>query len=211
MTNFRDIVDTISRSTSGTFVGITDYISETGDVSSVTGHIGCSYGVARNKSIKLLETAIAEDDFDAITITGECYWDAEKQEYNARKRSCELKSYDITFSKDEVVACAESILESWKKPKKINSNKVQFTEKENGLYFEEETGNYNMKLLVEHQTYKGNVGEEKSKISAPITILKNKLRKRFEQKIKAFTIGKDKFKKLSINGTVYTDGELSFG
>jgi len=211
MIDLKTIVESVNNAPSGSFVGITDYVSDKGDVSSITGQIGVSYGTAKEKAIEALETAIATEDFEAIQIKGICRWDTDKEEWNSRKRSMPMKSYDITFPKSKVMEVANEVLDSYKNAEK-KSSKVQLADKEDGVYLEQNTDNINIRLLVQNQTYKelesqvakANLGKvDKPKATMPESALKAVIRKRFEPKIKAFTLRTDNFKKLTVGGNTF--------
>lgn len=218
MINLKEIVTAANNAPSASFVGITDYISEKGDVSSITGQIGVSYGTAKEKAIKALTEAITESEigcgvnqFEAINVKGICRWDTEKNEWNSRKRSMAMKAFDITFTKVEVLETAKEVLDGYVNAEK-KSNKVELSNKEDGVYLEAETDNINIRLLVQQQTYKelesqvakANLGKvDKPKATMPVSALKAIIRKRFEPKIKSFTIRKDNFKKLTIGGNTF--------
>lgn len=211
MINLTEIATAVSKAPSGSFVGITDYISESGDVSSITGQIGVSYGTAKNKAIQALQNAIAMEDFEAISVKGICRWDTDKNEWNSRKKSMPMKSFDITFPKAKVIEVAKEVLDSYQNAEK-DSNKVQLADKEDGLYLEANTDNINIRLLVQKQTYKdlesqvvkANLGKvDKPSATMPESALKAIIRKRFEPKIKTFTIRSENFKKLTIGGNTF--------
>ena len=208
MLNFTDIAEAVEHAPSGSYIGITDYVDKKGNVSSVIGQIGCSYENLKDFNIQVINDAIELDDFSSIHIEGDCYYDEDKEEFNARKRSCPLKHFDVEYSVEEVKEAVVSLKESIQTPKTKNTNKTQLTNKENGLYIENETGNINFLILVEKQYYKEEKSKllkesqeipEKVKVSSPDSILKEKIRNMFTRKIKSFTIGKDKFSELSIN------------
>lgn len=212
MIDLKTIATTINNAPSGSFVGITDYISEKGDVSSITGQIGISYGKAKDKAIEALQNAIATEDFGPIVVKGICRENPDnKGEFNSRKRSWPMASYAITFSKAQVIEVAKEVLDNYVNAEK-KSNKVQLSDKENGLYLESETDNINVSLLVQNQTYKelesqvakANLGKiDKPKATMPESALKTIIRERFQPKYKAFTIRKDNFKKLTIGGQAF--------
>lgn len=208
MINLKEVVTAVNAAPSGSFVGITDYVSEKGDVSSVTGLLGVGYGAAKERAIAALETAIAAQDFEAMTVKGICNTCPITGELNPRKKSWDAKPFKKTFSKAQVIAIASEVLESYRESVKT-SNKVELSNKENGCYLETQTDNINVSLLVIHQTYKelesqaakANLGiAEKPKSTLPESIVKEKIRKRFEPKIKAFTLRSGNFAKLSIAG-----------
>lgn len=203
MAKIKKLIETINAAQSGSFVGITDYVDKRGDISSVVGHIGVSYAKAKDMAIAELEKAIEAKDFEPVTVKGHCYTDG--NDWNPRKRSWELKEYDITFDKGEVVETAKAVLEGMKNPKKRANNFIQQTDKERGLQYNDETGTFTIALLVEKQTYKGHDDsvEKKIKATAPETKLKAKIRRRFEKPIKTFEIGEGRFKKLTIAGQTF--------
>ena len=211
MINLQEIVSAANNAPSASFVGITDYVSEKGDVSSITGQIGVSYGTAKEKAIKALTEAIEAKDFEAINVKGICRWDTDKNEWNSRKRSMPMKAYDITFSKAQVLETAKEVLDGYVNAEKA-SNKVQLADKEDAVYLEAETDNINIRLLVQQQTYKELASQvekanrgivEKPSATMPESALKAIIRKRFEPKIKSFTIRTDNFKKLTIGGKTF--------
>lgn len=213
---FSDLLDSINSSPSGGFVGITDYTSSKGDVVSIVGRVGCSYGTMKEEAIAGLKVAIDNNSFEPITVSGKCYMDS-NGEFNARKKSCPLQPFNITFTGAEVLTEAKGILEGWEKPSTRKSNKVQLSDKENGLSFNKETGTFTIALLVENETYKVEASELlkeeldiKPKVTAPISLLKAEIRKQFERKIKSFSIKEGNFKQLSINGTKYSSKAISF-
>jgi hypothetical protein len=219
MYKIKDIVDCMNEAPSGGYVGIVDYESSNGDVVSVVGQLGCSYSDAKAKSIEALKTAIDENDFSDISVSGVCYGDKQSDGsiiWNARKRSLPLLSFNETFTKDEVLSVAKDILEAWENPAPRKSNKVQLTEKNDGLSFNTETLSFNFTLLVNNETYKEELSkkakhgkEVKVKASAPESVLKNEIRKRFEKKIKSYSLSKGKFAKLSIGGKNFLSEEIA--
>lgn len=211
MINLQEVVSAVNSAPSGSFIGITDYISEKGDVSSVTGQIGVGYSNAKEKALEAMEKAIAEKDFEPITVEGICNWDTEKKEWNSRKKSMPVKTFKVTFNKAQVIAVATEVMESYRDAIK-KSNKVQLSNKENGVYLESNTDNINVTVLVANQTYKelesmavkANKGiTDKPKSSMPEAMLKAQIRKRFEPKFKSFTLRSDNFAKLSIGGNTF--------
>jgi hypothetical protein len=212
MFKLNEIATTINNAPSGSFVGITDYISDKGDVTSITGQIGVSYSNAKEKAVNALKTAIEAKDFVPITVQGLTRENPDnKGEFNSRKRSWPMVSFKVKFTKAQVIAIAEQVLESYVNSEKKN-NKVQLSEKENGLYLESETDNINVSLLVQNQTYKelesqvakANLGKvDKPKATMPENLLKEIIRKRFMPRYKAYTLKSDNFKKLSIGGQTY--------
>lgn len=214
---FSELVKCINESPSGGYVGIVDYHAQNGDIISVVGKIGCSYATMRKLAISELEAAIEADDFDSITVEGECYWDDERMEWNPRKRSCALKAFNSDhggyFPKALVKSLAMRILEDWKNPKERANNNTNLTTKENGMVYNSETGSFNFSLLVENEYYKGKEETdepEKVKIQAPETKAKELIRKRFERKLRTYTISEGKFKTLSIGGTKFNSSDITF-
>ena len=214
---FADVVAMVNGAPSGGFVGITDYVSEKGEVSSIVGHLGFDYGKARQIAIKDLAAAVAAGTFEAITVKGKCYHDG--KEFNARMRSCPVKDYDITYTPRQVLEMANNILTAWQNPKERESNKVNLSDKQNGLAYNTETGNFTFALLVEKQTYK----EDKSdaakeamgladavEIKAPETKLKEVIRGMFEKKMRSFTLSAGKFAEISIAGNRFKSDEITF-
>jgi len=207
MIDLNEIVSAVNEAPSGSFIGITDYVSEKGDVSSVTGQIGVSYGTAKERALKALETAIEAKDFEAMEVKGICRTGPDG-ELNSRKRSWDMKPFVRKYSQAQVIAIAVEVMESYRDSIK-KSNKVELSEKEDGCYLESETDNINIRLLVQRQTYKeleslaakANLGKvDKPKATMPDSLVKKAIRKRFEPKIKSFTIRSDNFAKLTIAG-----------
>lgn len=213
-----ELVKTINECPTGGYVGITDYVSENGDVTSVTGHIGCSYADGRRVSIQELKDAIALKDFSEMTVQGQCYWDESAKAWNSRKRSLPLENYDITYDFDKVLEMAKGVLHDWENPAERNSNKVNLAvEKESGLVYNTETGTINLTLLVDHVYYKEEKSEEakkgmgeKVKAQEPLANLKEQIRSRFAKKIRSYTISEGKFASLSIGGRKFASDEITF-
>ena len=216
MTKLKDIISSVNEACSGQFVGITNYVSDKGDVSSITGHIAPNYQTARTKAIEALETAILVNDFEAITVKGTCRKDGNV--FNSRKRSAPIMPYEIEFSKTDVMAIANSILESWKNPKERENNKVELSDKgATGLVYNTETGTVSFSLLVEKQTYKEELSEqakegkeEKEENKMPETKLKEIITKRFQKPFKTFVLSPGKFDALTINKMRFKSEELTF-
>jgi len=212
---FAKLVDTINESPSGGFVGLTDYASKEGKVVTVLGRMGCSYGTARTLAIEALQKAIKEDDFEAIVVTGDCYKDGDV--WNARKRSCPLKPYSLTVDVKQVKAYAKEILEAWENPKPRKDNKIQLSEKENGLVFNSVTGTINFSLMIVNETLNEEATKllqeakvQKVKAQAPDSNAKAVIRNRFEKKIKSYTIAEGNFAELTINGTTFASENITF-
>jgi hypothetical protein len=109
------LIDTINESPTGGFIGVSQYKSEKGDVTSVVGQLGCSYAKAKESAIQALSEAIKANDFEDVTVTGKCHYD--DGVWNARKKSAPLKDYKITYKANTVQNVAEEILEAWQNPK----------------------------------------------------------------------------------------------
>jgi len=211
----KGLVETINEAPTGGFIGISGYQSKKGDVSSVVGQLGCSYGKARQLSIQALQEAVANGDFEPITVTGQCY--KKDGVWNSRARSNPIEDYEITYSKKEVQAFAEEILEGWENPKDRNSNKVQLTDKEDGLSINTETKSINMTLLIHSEDYDVEASkllkegmEHKVTAQMPEANVKAQIRERFERKMKAYTIEEGKFTTLSINGKKFQSEHITF-
>lgn len=212
-----EIRDCMNEAPTGGFVGIVDYVSGDDKVMSITGRLGCSYAKAKEIAISELKDAIEIEDFENITVKGSCYWDTVKKEWNARKKSMPLWEYDETFTDAEVLEIAKGILHDWENPKKRANNKVQLTDKENGLSFNTETCSFNFNLMVDHCIYKEEATaklqegkEQKVKCSMPEMQVKKLVRERFEKKIKAFTISEGKFETLKVGGQVFRSDSIRF-
>ncbi len=211
-TTLKSLISSINKAPTGGYVGLTDYETTKGDILSCTGRIGCSYGKGKQIAILALKDAIFASDFEAITVSGECYYDTVKKEYNARKKSMPLKKYIEIFSADEVLTMAKEILLGWENPKVRKSNKVALTDKESGLHLNTETSTINFSLMVDHITYKGKTEDASTVVSksAPETKVKAEIRKRFEKTFRDFTIAEGKFTSLKINGEVFLSENITF-
>jgi len=214
--NLKGLIDTINSAPTGGFVGINGYQSTKGDVTTIVGQVGCSYGKAKALSIESLKEAIDGDGFESVTVEGNCY-QLPDGTWNARAKSNPLKSYKVDYTAKEVKECAESILEAWENVKPRKDNKVQLADKENGLALNTETKTLNMTLMIHSESYDEEASnllkegmEVKVKASMPETKLKEVIRKRFEKKIKAYTIAEGKFNTLSIAGEKFTSDEITF-
>jgi len=216
----KDIVSTMNSAPSGGFVGITNYESESGEVSSVTGLLGCSYADTVALKIKGLTEAIAGDDFEDITVKGQGYADMKDGKvigYGRKSNARTLINFCKVYTKEQVLTFAKEILFAWENPKARTSNKVQLTDKEDGLSLNTETSNFNFTLLVQQQTYKealsdqAKAGKEvKVKATQPDTVLKDTIRKRFEKKIKSFTISEGKFASMTVGGQKFLSEQITF-
>lgn len=209
------VIKAINEANKGSYVGITDYISSDANVVSIIGRLGCSYAKMRENAIKSLKEALLNDEFESIIVKGRCH--CKDGEYNSRKRSWDMVSYEIPFSKEKVVETAKELLDAWENPVKKLSNNVKLTEKENGLVYNTETNSFNLNLIVEKQTYKENKSKAmkesmgvKEKAKAPETALKEAIKKRFESKMKTYTIADGKFTKLSIGGQLFIGSDVEF-
>jgi hypothetical protein len=203
----KDLVTLMDNAPSGGFVGITDYESENGDVSSVTGLLGCSYADTVKHKIAGLREALENDDFEPITVKGQG-WAKEVDgvlEFGRKSKDRKLVNFCEDFTQEQVIEVAQEILEGWENPKARKSNKVQLTDKEDGLSLNTETNNFNFTLMVMQETYKEDLSDKakagkevKIKATQPLTVLKDTIRKRFERKIKSYTISQGKFASLTI-------------
>lgn len=214
---FSEVVNIINAAPSGSFCGITNYQSTTGDTSSFIGQLGFSYQTAKAKAITALEKALAEKDFQPIAVSGNCYFDGTS--YNSRLRSAPVKPFAIVYTVDDVMKEATDILEAWKNPKERADNKVLLSEKKNGLAYNVETGKFTFSLLVTTQTYKEEKSEAvkeamgtagKVEIKAPETLLKEAIRSRFEGKFRTFELAQGKFDEVSIGGVRFKSSEILF-
>jgi hypothetical protein len=217
MTKITDIITAMNTAPSGSFVGITDYMSTNGDVISVTGHIGFDYDRLKTVNEQRLQAIIDADEFEPITVKGSCFYDTAKGEWNSRKRTMPFKDYEITFSAKDVKETAEAILAKMQEPAKPRkSNKTNLTEKANGLALYNETGNFNFMLLVENETYKAEASAEakeglevKPKAKMPQTALNEAIKALYERKLKSFTIAEGKFKGMTIAGKKFESDRIT--
>ena len=110
-----EIVSTMNAAPSGGFVGITNYESENGDVVSVTGLLGCSYGDTVALKIAGLKEAIANEDFEPITVKGQGYAKEVNGvlEFGRKSKDRKLVTFCHEYPKDEVIEVAKGILEAW--------------------------------------------------------------------------------------------------
>lgn len=214
---FAEVVQIINAAPSGSFCGIKDYIGSNGDCSSIIGNLGFSYETAKAKAIAALEKALAEKDFQPIAVSGNCYFDG--REFNSRLRSAPVKPFAIFYTVDDVIKEATDILENWKNPVERKNNKIALSEKKNGLAYNVETGKFTFSLLVTTQTYKEEKSEavkeamgtaDKIEIKAPETLLKEKIRSRFEGKFRTFELAQGKFDEVSIGGVRFKSSEILF-
>ena len=214
------IVESMNAAPSGSFVAITDYVSEDGTVKTVQGQIGVRYEEMKKNAIAELKQAIEAADFEEITVKGQCWADADEDgnfvAWNSRKsKDRKLLNYCETYTPGQVLNMARDILYNWENPKPRANNKVQLTDKNDGLSFNTETLSLNFSLVVFNEYYKEDKTAEakagmevKIKASHPDTKVKDAIRKRFEKKYKAFTIASGKFASLSIAGTVFEAEEI---
>lgn len=215
----KSLVSIMDSAPSGGFVGITDYESENGDVSSVTGLLGCSYADTVKHKIKALKEALENDDFEPITVKGQG-WGKKVDgvmEYGRKSKDRTLVNFCVDFTAEQVKNCARDILYGWENPKPRASNKVQLTDKEDGLSLNTETNNFNFTLLVQQETYKEDLSDKakdgkevKVKATQPLTVLKETIRKRFEKKIKSYTISEGKFASITIAGNKILSEDVTF-
>ena len=215
--NLKTLISTINDSPTGGFIGLQGYQSTKGDVTSVVGQLGCSYGKAKQASIQALKEAVdTVGYFVKMTVEGDCYQLSDGT-WNSRARSNPLKSYKVDYTADEVLAVAKEILEGWENPKTRKSNGVELSDKENGLVLNTETKTINMTLMIHSEKYDQEASdllkedmETKVKAQMPEANLKAKIRGEFERKIKAYTIAEGKFNTLSINGEKFASDEITF-
>jgi len=205
-----DIISCMNDAPSGSFVAITDYEGQDGTVKTVQGQIGVDYASMKQLAIKELKDAIALQDFEPITVSGKCWANPDGSFASRKSNDRTLLNFNETFTTDQVVEVAEEILESWENPTVRKSNKVQLTDKKDGLSFNTETGRFNFSLFVFNEYYKvDKTAEAKAgkpvnvKASMPDTVLKKQIRGRFEKKYRAFTIAEGRFKSLSIAGETF--------
>lgn len=194
------LIAEMSAAKKGEFCVFTNYEDSKGQVSTIYGQIGMDYGDARTQAIEALKEAIEAKDFEDLTIEGQCNFDPVTETFNARKKKgCELlKPYSQTFKSSEVLAMAKSILYDWENPVEKKNNEIKLSEQ---VVYNEETENFNVKVLVSQQVYKADLSApSKPKNQAPETKLKEKIRKRFMKDVKSLTICKDNCEKVSLNG-----------
>ncbi len=156
--NLSTIISTFNDAPSGSFVGITNYESSENEVVSVVGQIGCSYAKTVEMKIVGLKTAIEEEDFEKMTVSGQGWAQVDEDgkpfDFGRKSKVRKLVNFCETFEKEEVIEHAKGILEAWENPKPRKNNKVQLTDKEGGLSLNTETHNFNFTLLVQQETYK---------------------------------------------------------
>jgi hypothetical protein len=215
----KNIVTLMDNAPSGGFVGITDYESENGDVSSVTGLLGCSYEDMKQKKIEGLREAVNAKDFEAMTVSGQGWASTIDGVlvFGAKSKARNLTNFCVDYTAKEVLTTATAILESWDNPAVRKSNKVQLTDKEDGLSLNTETNNFNFTLLVMQQTYKEDLSnkakagkEVKVKATQPESVLKKEIRERFERKLKSFTITEGKFASITIAKETFLSENVNF-
>jgi hypothetical protein len=217
---FKDLITSINEAPTGGFVGLTDYISNDLSVVSVTGRIGCSYGKVKELAIEALKDAIDNEDFEAIDISGRSWSKTENgvTEFFARKAGDRVLADNLkSYSKDTVLDTAKAILEGWENPKARKSNKVEMSDKENGLGYNSETGTFTFTLMVDHEYYKESKSEaiqegvEMVELPQnPDTMLKAGIRDRFMKKIKTYAIAEGKFANLTIGGNKFQSDNITF-
>lgn len=195
------LIEQINEAKKGSFVVFTNYQGEDGKVQTIYGNLKMSYADVKEKAIADLKEAILSTDFEDVTVKGECRYDAETDVYNGRKKSWPMAKYEITYKDTEVLAMAKSILFDWENPKERKSNNLSLGAEDGSVVYNEETENFNVKVMVSNTVYKEELStvETKVKATAPETKLKEAIRKRFMKKIKTLTIGKGNCEKISLN------------
>lgn len=217
----KSLVESFNTAPSGSFIGITDYESENGNVSSITGQIGCSYQKTVELKIEALKEALSNDNFEEMTVKGQCWAQVDESgnlfDIGRKSNTRKLVNFCETYTKEQVKKCARDILYAWENPKPRVNNKVQLTDKEDGLSLNTETNNFNFTLLVQHETFKQDLSDKaksgkefKVKATHPLTVLKEQIRKRFEKKIKSYTISEGKFASITISGNKFLSEDITF-
>jgi hypothetical protein len=210
-----EIVDCMNEAPSGSVVALKDYVSEDGTVKTVQGQIGVSYDAMKQNAICELKEAIEADTFEPMTVTGQAWENADGTFATRKSKDRKLVKFCEDYTKEQVTAFAKEILASWENAKPRENNKVQLTEKADGISFNTETLNFNFSLVVWNEYYKKDLTAKEQagkevKISAshPDTVVKKKIRAMFEKKYKAFTIAQGKFASLSIGGTTFESDNI---
>ena len=205
MSKVTDIISCMNSAPTGSFVAITDYEGQDGTVKTVQGQIGVSYETMKANAVSELKNAIALNSFDPITVSGQC-WAETDGTFAARKsKDRTLVNFNETYTQDKVLAFAKEILTGWENPPERKNNKVQLTDKNDGLSYNTETQSFNFSLVVFNEYYKEELTNEAKagkpvaiKASHPDTVVKKTIRAMFEKKYRSFTIADGKFAKLSI-------------
>lgn len=210
MSKVTDIITCMNSAPSGSFVAITDYEGQDGTVKTVQGQIGVSYETMKANAVAELVEAVASKSFEAITVNGQVW--AEKDGTFATRKSKDrtMVNFNETYSAEQVQALAEEILKGWQNPVERKNNKVQLTDKNDGLSYNTETKSFNFSLVVFNEYYKEELTNEAKagkpvvqKASHPDTVVKKQIREMFEKKYRSFTIAEGKFAKLSIGKEVF--------
>ena len=201
---------------SGGVVAITDYIGSDGTVKTFQGQLGCSYGDAKESAIAELKEAVENESFNPITVSGKV-WANEDGSFATRKSADRtLVNFNETYTVAQVLTFAKEILNKWENPKVRKDNKIQLTDKENGLSYNQETGNFNFSLVIWNEYFK----EEKTaeakagkpveiKASHPDTVVKKEIRSMFEKPLKTFTLAEGKFGAISIAGEKFLSENIT--
>lgn len=195
------LIEQINEAKKGSFVVFTNYRGEDGKVQTIYGNLKMSYSDVKEKAIVDLKDAITLNDFEAVTVKGECRYDKKTDVYNGRKKTWPMEQYEITYKDTEVLAMAKSILYDWENPKERKNNNLALGAVDGSVVYNEETENFNVRVMVAKTVYKDELStpDKKVKATAPETKLKDVIRNRFMKKIKSLTIGKDNCDKISLN------------
>lgn len=213
-----DIIACMNDAPSGSFVAITDYEGQDGTVKTVQGQIGVSYETMKANAIAELKESVENESFDEISVSGQGYAKDVNgvMEFGRKSKDRKLINFCETFTPEQVLEAAKGILHDWENPKPRKSNKVQLTEKNDGLSYNTETGSFNFSLVVFREYYKDDktkqakAGKEvEVKATTPQTALKKTIREMFEKKYRAFTIAEGKFAKLSIGDQVFLAEDIT--
>ena len=175
------LIEQINEAKKGSFIVFTNYRGEDGKVQTIYGNLKMSYEDVKEKAIADLNEAIRANDFEDITVKGECRYDKETDVYNGRKRSWPMSEYEITYKDTEVLAMAKSILYDWQNPKERKSNNIALGAEDGSVVYNDETENFNVRVMVAKTVYKEDLStpDKKIKATAPETKLKEEIRDRF--------------------------------
>lgn len=197
------LIEQINEAKKGSFVVFTNYRGTDGKVQTIYGNLKMSYEDVKEKAIADLLEAIKANDFEDVTVKGECRYDKETDVFDGRKRSWPMEKYEITYKASEVLATAKSILYDWQNPKERKNNNLSLGAEDGSVVYNEETENFNVKVMVAKTVYKEDLSTDDGKVkaTAPETKLKAEIRDRFMKKIKSLTIGKDNCEAISLNET----------
>jgi hypothetical protein len=195
------LIEQINEAKKGSFVVFTNYRGTDGKVQTIYGNLKMSYEDVKEKAIADLLEAIKANDFEDVTVKGECRYDKETDVYNGRKKSWPMEKYEITYKASEVLAMAKSILYDWQNPKERANNNLSLGADDGSVVYNEESENFNVRVMVAKTVYKEELSTDDGKIkaTAPETKLKDSIRDRFMKKIKTLTIGSNNCEKISLN------------